>query len=267
VDSFTSRAPLLTWPWLLAVVVCYFTLLEALFAATPGKAAMGLRVVNLEGARPSLRAVVLRNLLRPVDAWPLLYIVGAVSAAWSARGQRLGDRLADTLVVPAAIAPESGMTRRGLLARLAAVVGIVAALAAGALAFAYYGRPPLVVQDWANATNTVWFNSEAPETPPVCGPWQRQSDHLGPSGSFGYVLPRHIGAYTLGAPTWGDGTVTYPISLELLPAAQTDHGGTSTEPVQLPGLAGADAYHGAITLRWAGILGGGWRVTGGEIDC
>jgi uncharacterized RDD family membrane protein YckC len=264
---FVGKALMLTWSWLVIVVVVYFTLLEALFHSTPGKALVGLRVVTMTGTRPTLRAVIIRNLLRPLDAWPAVYFVGAVSAAWSGRGQRVGDRAAGTLVVPAAMVRDAGMPRGRLLARLAVVAGLLALLAAGCLAFDYYGRPPLVVQGWANANNVIWFNPAWSGAPPLCGVWQPLPASEAPGGSFGYVLPRQISVYALGSPTWEGDTITYPVSLQLVPLAETAHGGTYQEPAQVPTLAGADVYNGVIALRWRGFIGGGWRVSGGELDC
>jgi hypothetical protein len=62
----------------------------------------------------------LRNLARPVDRLPLLYLVGGVTALLSGSHQRLGDMLAGTIVVrerrlkvPSAIGATGG---EGLLA-------------------------------------------------------------------------------------------------------------------------------------------------------
>lgn len=66
---------------------------------TLGKRLLRLRVVDEEGLplRPS--QVVLRNLLRAVDALPLLYLLGGLCLVLSPRLQRLGDLAAGTLVV------------------------------------------------------------------------------------------------------------------------------------------------------------------------
>lgn len=66
---------------------------------TFGKRVLGLRVMDARGLRLSPAQVVLRNLLRPVDALPALYLVGGVAALLSSRGQRLGDLAAGTVVV------------------------------------------------------------------------------------------------------------------------------------------------------------------------
>lgn len=61
---------------------------------TPGKMAVGLRVVGREGGTPSVAAFLLRNLLRDIDL-----LVGALLIALDDRARRLGDRVAGTLVV------------------------------------------------------------------------------------------------------------------------------------------------------------------------
>jgi uncharacterized RDD family membrane protein YckC len=64
-----------------------------------GKRVMRLRVVDERGLRLVFSQIVLRNLLRFVDALPLAYLVGGVAALVSRRGQRLGDLAAGTLVI------------------------------------------------------------------------------------------------------------------------------------------------------------------------
>ncbi len=65
---------------------------------TPGKRALGLRVVDVRGLRLMPTQVVLRNLLRPIDALPVAYLVGGLAALLSRHGQRLGDLAAGTTV-------------------------------------------------------------------------------------------------------------------------------------------------------------------------
>jgi uncharacterized RDD family membrane protein YckC len=76
----------------------YYALSEALTGATIGKGIVRIRVVDEAGEHLSLEAAVLRNLLRPVDAL-CGYLVGGVLALRSPLGQRLGDRVAHTVVV------------------------------------------------------------------------------------------------------------------------------------------------------------------------
>ncbi len=77
----------------------YFILCEAYLGGTVGKLALGMRVVKLDGSPCDLRASLIRNVLRIVDALPFLYIVGLVLVLTSDKKQRLGDRVAGTVVV------------------------------------------------------------------------------------------------------------------------------------------------------------------------
>jgi uncharacterized RDD family membrane protein YckC len=66
---------------------------------TPGKRLMLLRVVDAEGLKLAFHQVAIRNLLRLVDALPVLYMVGGTAALLSRDGQRLGDMAANTVVI------------------------------------------------------------------------------------------------------------------------------------------------------------------------
>jgi uncharacterized RDD family membrane protein YckC len=90
---------------LFAIQWVYFAVLEGWRGRTPGKAALGLRVVSTTGRPIGFRAAALRNVLRAADALPLTYSAGLLSIAGLAsmsatrRFQRLGDLVAGTLVV------------------------------------------------------------------------------------------------------------------------------------------------------------------------
>ncbi len=90
---------------LFAIKWVYFTVLEARWGTTPGKRALGCRVVTLTGRPPGFGAASLRNVLRAADALPLSYGTGVLSAAGlvsmsaTRTFQRLGDLVAGTLVV------------------------------------------------------------------------------------------------------------------------------------------------------------------------
>jgi uncharacterized RDD family membrane protein YckC len=78
----------------------YFTVLEWRGnGRTPGKRALGLRVVQVNGARVGFAHAALRNLLRLVDHIPLLYAVGGGIALLAPSRRRLGDLIAGTIVV------------------------------------------------------------------------------------------------------------------------------------------------------------------------
>lgn len=66
---------------------------------TVGKRLMSLRVIQESGVRIGFYHAALRNLARPVDRLPMMYLVGGTTALLSGSHQRLGDMLAGTIVV------------------------------------------------------------------------------------------------------------------------------------------------------------------------
>ncbi|MCP3062575.1 RDD family protein [Myxococcus sp. K38C18041901] len=78
----------------------YWTLGEVFFhGQTPGKRALGIRVVRLDGSPVGLYESAVRNLCRAVDFLPGVYAVGCISLLLTPRHQRLGDVLAGTVLV------------------------------------------------------------------------------------------------------------------------------------------------------------------------
>ena len=76
----------------------YHSLLEGLLGQTLGKKLCRIRVVKADFTPCSLSDGFLRNLMRIVDAF-FSYLVAAVSLAATLKWQRLGDLVADTVVV------------------------------------------------------------------------------------------------------------------------------------------------------------------------
>ena len=83
------------------LVFFYYVLFEAgKRGASPGKRAMGLRVVDTSGAPISFGQSFIRNMLRFADGLPPpTYAFGLLSTLLNKRFQRLGDLLANTVVV------------------------------------------------------------------------------------------------------------------------------------------------------------------------
>ena len=87
----------------------YYVICEKVWGRTPGKRAMGLSVVRTSGVPLSWPAAILRNLLRSVDGLPWISIgaqplfplalVGLGTALFTKKFQRMGDLLADTVVI------------------------------------------------------------------------------------------------------------------------------------------------------------------------
>lgn len=83
--------------WFL-VVFAYYIVMEVQQGGTIGKLMIGLRVVKEDGGPLDWQASLIRNVLRIVDGL-FFYLVGAILVWTSDRNQRLGDRLANTVVV------------------------------------------------------------------------------------------------------------------------------------------------------------------------
>jgi uncharacterized RDD family membrane protein YckC len=86
---------------MVAVGLCfaYFVVLEALWGATLGKLATNLRVVrDNDGGPIGWSAAIIRNVLRLIDGL-VLYVVGFIAVCVSPKRQRVGDRVAGTIVV------------------------------------------------------------------------------------------------------------------------------------------------------------------------
>jgi len=73
---------------------------------TIGKKLLRLRVIDVQGLRLRPEQIVLRNLLRPVDQLPVLYLAGVFSMLVSRKSQRLGDWAANTVVTRIVSVPE-----------------------------------------------------------------------------------------------------------------------------------------------------------------
>jgi len=168
------------WQWLTVLGLLYFAVPEAMFGATPGKYWMRLKVVRLDGRPLGQRDVIIRNLLKPVDFLPILYVLGGLLVLATPGSQRLGDLAAGTTVVYQHRALEPGATRHATsVAKRLVAAGLLAAAIVTA-AFDYFGRPTLVIDGMLKAVR------------------------LAPGDD--------ATSYELGPPRWGIGTVTYPFT-------------------------------------------------------
>lgn len=77
----------------------YDIVCEVWLGGTPGKRALGLQVMHVNGTPVGLRASFIRNVLRTADGFPMLYGLGLAVMCLSDRFQRIGDVLAGTVVV------------------------------------------------------------------------------------------------------------------------------------------------------------------------
>src|SRR2546423_515543 len=189
--SFTTQTTV-DWPWLALVWVAYYAVLEGLFGATLGKRLAGLRVTDLEGRHMNGQAAILRNVARLLDVLPFLYLLGGILTLTSRQHQRLGDRLARTLVVPASAAIGPPLPRAAGRRRAIGLAAGTAVLLAFCAVVVYYGRPALAID---GAKNTG-------------------------EGLFSPGLHSHHP----GSPRWGNGTVSYAIKFKIAPTNQSCFG-------------------------------------------
>jgi uncharacterized RDD family membrane protein YckC len=82
---------------MISAVLSYFIFMEGFFGTTPGKTIFKLRVLSEDGTRCRIVPAIIRNLLRIIDGL-FFYLVGAILVARSEKKQRLGDRVAKTIV-------------------------------------------------------------------------------------------------------------------------------------------------------------------------
>ncbi|MDO8461745.1 MAG: RDD family protein [Deltaproteobacteria bacterium] len=82
----------------LSFIFLYHLLFEGIFAATPGKLLVGIRVLHSEGRAASLFSIILRNLIRFIDllGFPI-FLIALIEG--TRNRQRLGDILSQTIVV------------------------------------------------------------------------------------------------------------------------------------------------------------------------
>lgn len=111
ISTAFASVPILQWSaplWVFAVIGLvifavffgYFSAFELLWAGkTPGKKAVGLRVVRDGGYPIDPYASIVRNLVRIADFIPPIYGAGLVSIFFSAEYKRLGDWAAGTIVI------------------------------------------------------------------------------------------------------------------------------------------------------------------------
>ena len=97
-QSNLSGVPMLIFS---LTVLAYYVLFEWLAGGTISKLILRLKVVGLNGQRISLKQALVRNLLRLIDDFPYFipYLTGLIILNANTNKQRLGDKLAHTLVV------------------------------------------------------------------------------------------------------------------------------------------------------------------------
>ncbi len=79
--------------------IAYFLFMEGMLGATLGKMAVGLTIRKQDGSLCGIVPALTRNVLRIIDFLPFFYLLGAILIWASPQRQRLGDRVAVTVVV------------------------------------------------------------------------------------------------------------------------------------------------------------------------
>ena len=97
----------------LLLTFAYFFGTELAWAQTLGKRVMKIRVVREDGGKLGAGPAAIRNLVRFIDALPVLYVVGGIAVfATGQRRARLGDLAAKTKVVADDAPPPPPSERR-----------------------------------------------------------------------------------------------------------------------------------------------------------
>lgn len=97
------QSDMIPWYWGLftfIIYIAYFTILEGSKGQTVGKMVTRIKVVREDGRPIDMSQAFKRNILRIIDGL-FGYLIGAILVWRSDRKQRLGDRMARTVVVKA----------------------------------------------------------------------------------------------------------------------------------------------------------------------
>lgn len=86
----------------LLIPLIYFTYYEGTTGQTIGKRVSNIKVVKEDGVKCDMGSALLRTILRIIDWLPFIYILALVLIAASSKRQRLGDVVANTIVVKTA---------------------------------------------------------------------------------------------------------------------------------------------------------------------
>ena len=92
--------------WMIGLIyipIMFYTIAFEYFYSgqTPGKKAMNIKVVKLDGSTPTFGGYLLRWLFRIVDLWlyPIVFAPAVIAIIATKNGQRIGDLVASTTVI------------------------------------------------------------------------------------------------------------------------------------------------------------------------
>lgn len=95
-----GEAPVAWWLISFIIFIAYYTYLEGSRGQTIGKMVTKIKVVQEDGRPIDMGQAFTRNILRIIDGL-IAYLIGAILIWRSDKKQRLGDRIAKTVVVRA----------------------------------------------------------------------------------------------------------------------------------------------------------------------
>ncbi len=104
IDDNKGMYALFVFAVIIPTMVIYFLynpILEVIMhGRTPGKRMAGVRVINKDGYTASVGAILVRNIFRLIDSFPVgMYTIGFLVAAFNRKKLRLGDMAAGTVLV------------------------------------------------------------------------------------------------------------------------------------------------------------------------
>ncbi|MBC7902536.1 MAG: RDD family protein [Gemmatimonadaceae bacterium] len=87
--------------FLIYLPITFYSLLSEVFmnGQTVGKKAKGIQVISLDGGQATFGQYIIRWLFGLLDKWMLFGMIGVIMIALSELNQRLGDKVAGTVVV------------------------------------------------------------------------------------------------------------------------------------------------------------------------
>ena len=89
----------LSFPFTMGLIhVLYFAMAESIYGCTIGKGIVGLRVVAVDGGRPSLESAFIRNISKIYWIFLILDVIGGFFTARDPH-QKYSDRITHTTVV------------------------------------------------------------------------------------------------------------------------------------------------------------------------
>jgi uncharacterized RDD family membrane protein YckC len=146
------------WFLILAVTsLAIYWIIPGLTGTSPGKSAVGIRIISDTGGKPGLGKAFIRWLVWIVDGFPYIIpnLVGFILALTDAQHRRLGDRAAGTLVVEKSAAEQAAPGAGQQYGQYGAPAQQPAAVAAGG------GQPAGWYEDPQRQARLRWWDGSS----------------------------------------------------------------------------------------------------------